>query len=251
MKALRTLITFSLTLSAAALFAQPSTDCVDIVRTRDGSVYRGKVTERTPGGNLVIVTWSGLVMTIPESRVKSLVQKCRDEKTARAPYSFREHGLYNATRLGVLAGQSYYGDNTVGFSLYHAAGWMFNRWIGAGLGAGMEIYQPDGYEAPTYPIFAEVRGYFQGKSVTPFYSVAGGWAFTGKNTGERSDRTDDWNGGWLGKIQIGYRLGNHLAVYGGLSLQRKTRNWESVWGGEFGQDRILHKRLELGIGLLL
>ena len=251
MKALRTLFATVLLLSCFGLSAQQAPDCVDIVRTRGGSVYRGTITERTPGGNLVIVTWSGLTMTMAESQVKSVVQKCRDGQSERPAYSFRERGLYNATRLAALPGQSYLGDNTFGFSLYHATGWMFNRRIGAGLGAGVEIYEPDGYEAPTYPIFAEVRGYFLGKNVTPFYSVAGGWAFTGKNVSERFDRREDWNGGWMGKIQVGYRLGNHFALYGGLSLQRKTRGWESIWGSEYGQDRILHKRLELGIGLLL
>ena len=251
MKTLRTLLVFSLVLVAATLFSQQNCDCTDIVYTRGGSVYRGKITEHTPGGNLVITTWSGIVFTVPATGVKRIVQRCKDGQRIVKPYDFKEHGLYNATRLGVQVGQNYFGDNAVGFALYHSTGWMFNRWLGAGIGFGAEIFNPDGEEVATYPVFAELRGYFLAKKVTPFYMVGGGWAFTGKNPDPRWGYTEDWDGGWLAKAQLGYRFGNNFSVYGGLSLQQKTRNWESVWGNDWGQDRILHKRLELGISVLL
>lgn len=57
------------------------------------------------------------------------------------------------------------------------------------------------------------------------------------------------------QAEIGYRVGNHLIVHGGFRLQRKYRDWASNWGGPEGgirgTDRILHKRLVLGLGLLL
>ena len=253
MKTLFTLFACCLFPFAPALIAQQNPgECTDIVRLRDGSELRGKITEYAPEGNIVIVSWSGVTMTLPATNVKKIVQRCQDDKRSVRTYDFRENGLYNATRFDALIGQAYFGENAVGYTLYHSIGWMFNRWVGAGIGGGAEIFTPDGNEITTYPLFAEVRGYFLAKNVTPFYTVGGGWAFAGKSTGSQQwGYEENWNGGWLAKVQIGYRLGNHFTVQGGLSLQKKTRDWQSNWGGDWGQDRILHKRLELGIGIIL
>ncbi len=252
MKTLSTLLIFSLLLFAAPLFAQQNPgDCTDIVHLKGGSVLKGTIVEQTPEGNIVIATWNGVNMTFPMDRVRKIVQKCKEEKGLPKPYDFKEKGLYNATRMGILAGQTYLGENTGGFTLYHSVGWMFRRWLGAGIGGGVEMFNTDGPEPATYPIFGEIRGYFQQKNVTPFYMVGGGWAFAGKNSNDQWGNIDSWEGGWTTKMQLGYRLGNHFTLYGGLCFQKKVRNWDSVWGGERGQDRILHKRLELGIGLIL
>lgn len=249
MKILHTPLIFSLLLTATQSFAQQKGDCTDIIQLRSGSVYRGIITEHTPGGQVVFTTWSGLKMTVPERSVRRIVQRCKDGKYLPRPYSFREQGLYNATRFGALVGQSYFGDNTTGYSFYHSMGWMFNRWAGVGVGSGVELFNPDS-ETATFPLFAEVRGYFLKKRVTPFYAVGTGWAFAGKTADPQWGGTEDWHGGWLLKAHLGTRLGNHFALYGGLSLQRKTRNWQSGWWGGEGQDRILNKRLELGVSVL-
>jgi hypothetical protein len=252
MKTLFALFVFSLLFFAAPLLAQQNdADCTDIVYLKEGSELRGKIVASDSAGNFVMTTWNGVKMTFSQENLRRIVQKCKEEKRQANPYDFKEHGLYNATRFGTLIGQTYYGENAVGYTLYHSVGWMFNRWVGAGIGGGAEIFSPDGNEVSTYPLFAEVRGYFQAKNVTPFYAVGGGWAFTGNSDEQSWGYTENWKGGWLAKVQIGYRMGNHFTLHGGISLQKKTRDWQSVWGGEWGQDRILHKRLELGIGVIL
>ncbi|MBK7936918.1 MAG: hypothetical protein IPJ82_07390 [Lewinellaceae bacterium] len=256
MKSLFTLLAFFLLFGSSRVFSQQSPEeaknCKDIVYLKNGSVFRGKITEMKPGGDLVMTTWSGIIMTLPENNVKRIVQRCRDQKKSEPKlYNFKEKGLYNATRLGVLIGQNYLGSNSTGYSLYHSTGWMFHRRIGAGIGLGVETFNPDGRDATTYPIFAEVRGYFRAKNVTPFYSVTGGWAFTGKNGDSEWGFINDWKGGWLAKAQFGYRIGNNFTLFGGLSLQKKTLDWRSAWGNEWGTDQILHKRFELGFGIIL
>jgi len=245
------LLVFSILTTTIPLLAQQNSECTDILHLRNGSVLRGKITAYTSGVGYEISTWSGLQMTVPEGSVRKIVQRCKDGKRGLKEYDFKEHGLYNATRLSVLAGQNYTGQNSPGYSLHHSVGWMFNRMLGVGIGGGVEIYNPDSGEPVTYPIFAEVRGYLQAKNVTPFFVLGGGWAFTGKNHQEPWSQIDEWNGGWHAKAQIGYRLGNHFTLFGGLNFQKKVRNWQSNWGGEWGKDRILHKRLELGIGIIL
>ncbi len=252
MKTLFTFLIFNFLFPFASPLAQQNTpDCTDIVYLKGGTVLQGKIIESDSAGNFVMATWNGVEMTFAKENVQRIVQKCKKEKRPPKIYDFKETGLYNATRFGVLVGQTYYGENSVGFTIYHSVGWMFNRWLGAGIGGGAEIFSPDGNEVATYPLFAEVRGYFQAKNVTPFYTVGGGWAFAGKNSESSWGYNENWQGGWLAKVQIGYRFGNNFTLQGGLSLQNKTRDWQSVWGGEWGQDRILHKRLELGIGIIL
>ncbi|MBX2890219.1 MAG: hypothetical protein KF734_04780 [Saprospiraceae bacterium] len=252
MKILRNLLLIHLLCFAHSVHAQLApNECYDIVHTRSGSEFRGQIINYAPSGDITIKTWNGLVIEIPASTVSRIVQKCKEEKRLRKDYDFKEYGLYNATRLGTLIGQTYQGYNTVGFALNHTIGWMFHRMLGAGVGLGVELFNVDYAEPATYPLFAEARGYLKAKNTTPFWAFGGGWAFAGNNSNDGWGFVENWKGGWLAKAQIGYRLGNHFTLQCGLSLQKKTRNWQSTWGGEWGQDRILHKRFELGFGILL
>lgn len=252
MKALHTLFLLMLLFGSMQSSAQETREnCTDVVYLRNGSVFRGKISEYKTGGEIVMTTWSGVTMTLPEANVKRIVQRCSSHKLQNKPYDFKEHGLYNATRLGLLIGKDYRSENATGFMLYHSTGWMFRRWIGAGVGAGVESYRPDGQDAVTYPVFAEIRGYFQAKNISPFYALGGGWGFAGNGSRDINGYTNDWSGGWMAKAQVGYRIGNNFVIYTGLSFQKKTRDWRSTWGGEWGTDRILHKRMELGLGIVL
>lgn len=235
-------------------------NCRDVLYMLGGNRLTGQITEIKPGDTLVFKSWGGAVFQIPRKEVKRIVQDCRGTKGASQgprPYTFKERGVYHHSRGSVLIGQAYYGLDNVGLQIQHSSGWMFSRLLGAGLGTGIERFDPgsEASEASVYPLFAEIRGYALPKRLTPYYSIAAGWGFAGKNTGQRWGYTDTWRGGWMAQAEIGYRIGNHLIVHGGLRLQRKYRDWASNWGGPEGgirgTDRILHKRLVLGLGLLL
>jgi hypothetical protein len=254
MKIRQTLLLLCFISLYGALAAQRQDSCTDVVYLKGGSIFRGRITEYQPDGPLTIQTWNGLTMTVTHANVQRIVQECKRGRRPAREYSFREHGLYNATRLSVLAGRTYFGENTAGYSFSHSTGWMFDRRIGAGIGAGAEIFSPDALGVNSFPVFAEIRGYALARHVTPFYSAGFGWGFVGKNETGQPGSTDRWDGGWMAKMQIGYRFGNHITVQGGLSLQKVVRHWQSFWGGwggETGTDRILHKRIEFGIGVLL
>lgn len=239
------------------LSAQQKQGCRDMLRLHDGSQYRGQLEDIRAGGDtLVFRLWSGLVLEVPQSKVRRIVQRCQgDESLAvgRRPYDFKERGWYHHTRGGLLIGQVYSGQNSTGFFLQHSSGWMINRWLGAGLGAGGDFFDPWSSDVATYPVFAEIRGYLIPHRISPYYSLGGGYAFAGQRMGERWGYLDDWHGGWMAQTELGYRIGNHFTVHLGLRLQRKYRDWASVWGPTSGEgtDRILHKRLVFGLGLLL
>lgn len=236
---------------APAYSQENKSECQDIVYLKNGTELRGKITEYNLEGNLVIDTWSGTQMTMPSVNVKRVVQKCKGEKVERipTPYSFRESGWYHATRFSSLSGA-----NGLGFGLQHSSGLKLNRLLGIGVGVGMENFDPWDRDVATFPIFAEVRGYLLAKKITPFYAFGAGYGVSKKHTNITvfDGPEETWKGGWMAQGQIGYRIGNHAFVQIGIRLQRKTRIWENrFWGNNSGVDQILHKRLDIGIGLLL
>lgn len=232
-------------------------DCQDMVFLRDGSKLRGQIDGTKHEGNtLTFRTWNNVVLDLPRSQVRRIVQRCGKNKLlTQQPrvYDFRERGWYHHTRGGVMPGQTHTGYNTQGLFLHHSSGRMFSRMAGAGIGVGVEAFDPGGYDAATYPVFAEFRGYLLPKRITPYVSAAAGWAFSGKGNQDFWDQSSQWRGGWMAQIDIGYRIGNYFTLNCGLRLQQKKREWTSVWMPEsfHGVDRILHKRLVVGIGILL
>lgn len=236
-----------------------ATGCTDIVYLKGGSVYRGKILENPDNGPLVIQTWSGLTLHLPAAKIRRIVQHCPDapkggkSSFAPQPYTFRERGWYNATGMSVLAGRSWWNENVTGFSLYNSTGYLFSRWLGVGIGLGVDAYSPyvSQINQATYPVFAEARGYLMAKNMAPFYNLSAGWGFAGGKTNPRPGYVDDWRGGWLLQGRLGYRLGNHFTVFGGLRFQRQDRVWSNTWDQSVGKDRILHRRFEFGLGLLL
>jgi hypothetical protein len=234
------------------VFSQDEVPCVDVVYLKGGSIYQGRITARTQG-EITMATWSGLEMKISESSVSRVIQRCKKltRTTEIRPYTFKDKGWYHATRVAVLTGQHYNGlDNAAGFLAQHSTGYQFCRLLGAGLGAGAEMFSPaTSNDASTYPVFAEIRGYFIPRRISPFYAVGGGWGFTGTGADGVNGWTNSWKGGGMWMAQLGYRLGNHFFMYGGVRFQRKTKN--AVSGFDNRVNKILHKRLEVGFGLLL
>jgi hypothetical protein len=241
------------TAASAPAQTADTASCKDQVFLKDGSVFTGQLKSYEYKGQLVIETWSGLMLHINGSRVKRVVQGCGQTKTETKiskTYHFQEKGWFHHTRTAILPGNNYFGDAIPGLSLYHVSGFQFNRFLGAGIGLGVETYDPEsGYEPVTYPLMLEVRSYWMKRRISPYGALSLGYAWTGKIPNNWGD-TNDFDGGPVAKVQVGYRFGNHFTMHGGLSFQQKTRHWGSTENID-GTDRILNKRLELGFGLLL
>ncbi len=227
--------------------------CEDIVYLKGGSVLRGIIQEYYADSNLVMTSWSGARLQFPSAAVKRIVQKCAGDGKAKTPfsqrpYSFRESGWYHATRFAVLTGESGFG-----IGLQHSAGYKIDRLLGLGLGIGLENFGLFDGNTATYPIFAELRGYLMPKKITPFYALGAGYGLSKKynDSSTWGGGNERWRGGWMAQGQIGYRIGNNACVHLGIRFQHKTRSWVNEWWGMRGTDKILHKRLEFGIGLLL
>ena len=153
----------------------------------------------------------------------------------------------------MLTGRTWWNESVTGFSLYNSTGYLFSRWLGVGLGLGIDAYSPyvNQINQATYPVFIEARGYLMASNMAPFYNFSAGWGFAGGRSNARFGYDDQWRGGWLLHGRLGYRLGNHFTIFGGLRFQRQDRVWTHFQDQSEGKDRILHRRFELGLGLLL
>jgi hypothetical protein len=230
--------------------------CRDMVHLLGGTVLTGKIIAYQPGDTLTLETWSGITMKVADNMVHHIVQRCpkgfagSEEKMQRLN-TFKERGWYHFTRASVLGS-----TDDIDFGLQHSSGYKFNRFINVGVGVGMDkMSYLRSQTVTTYPVFAEIRGFLTPNRLSPFYAIGGGYAFTGAvpesadNINRWWTTSENWEGGWMAQGHIGYRCGNHFMVYGGLRLQRKSMHWE---GREiYGTDRFLHKRFELGLGILL
>lgn len=242
-------------LAITPAFSQANKDgCQDVVYLKDKSILRGKITEYKKDGDLVLQTWAGAEIRVSATEVKRMVQKCPDEKVATfngisGPYTFKEHGWYGATKLAVLPGA-----DGLGFSIQQSAGYKFKRLLQTGIGAGFENFDPWGKGVPTYPIFAEVRGYLLPRNITPFYAIGVGYGISQKKDLEATyvdGPEKHWRGGWMAQGQVGYRIGNQAFFHLGIRLQQKTHTLNYTFGGNYTTiEHILHKRFDIGFGIL-
>ncbi|MCC6279346.1 MAG: hypothetical protein IT262_02005 [Saprospiraceae bacterium] len=251
---LRKIFIFTFLLSAQWLTAQESAKCQDVVYLKGGSVFRGTITRYDRSGMLEIETWSGTKMLIPSNTVRRVVQKCYGSGKERKErgYTFIEQGWYHNTRVAML-----FGDVENGYSLQHSSGIKMNRFLSVGLGTGVENYGPGGNTPVTIPLFLEIRGYLTKQRIAPFYALGGGWSTIGRTQRNIDwwgweNNIENWKGGWMAQGQVGYRIGNHFTTFIGIRLQRLNLDWDNnAWGGGFGTDKHLKKRVEFGLGLLL
>ena len=240
-------------LTTSLCFAQESPDsCFDYVYLKNGSIYRGSITEFGDEGRIKMKTWNGHELAFNGKVVKKVVQRCKGQNAGfkMKPYDFRERGWYHHTRVGTLCGMHYQDWVSIGFGIQHSSGYQLNRLLGIGVGLGAERFMVGDNDANTYPLFAEARGYLLPQRITPYFEAGLGWAFAQRTGSERWGYTDQYSGGLMAQAKLGYRFGNHMTASLGLRFQQKERTWESINDGSFGTDKILHQRIEVGVGMV-
>jgi len=228
---------------------------IDIVHLKDGSEFRGKIVIYKHDDYLKMEILGGQVVEFPAKKVKKVVQQPYGQ-SAYVPkavktreYRFRERGIYNETYVNLPQSYSTWGDWNVGLGIHHVIGYQFNRWIGAGLGAGFDGYYM-GYGENVIPVYAEARGYFMQKNTTPFYSVALGYGFAGKNDDKG---IIEGNGGIMFNPNIGYRIGASAGANFTLALGYKLQKasfTEPRWGSSTMKRNYTYSRLNVKLGLL-
>jgi len=231
---------------------------IDLVYLKDGSEFRGKIIEYKHDEYLKMEILGGQTVEFPAKQVRKVVQQPYGQSAyvPRAPkvvkvreYNFRESGIYNETYVNLIQGFNTWGEWVGGLGIHHVTGYQFNRWIGTGLGVGFDGYYL-GFGENVIPVYAEARGYFMKKNTTPFYSVALGYGFAGKN----DDRgITEASGGIMFNPNIGYRIGASAGANFTLSMgykYQKASFTQLRGGGSTIKRNYTYSRLNLKLGLL-
>lgn len=220
-----------------------------IVHLKDGSKVEGTITQWNYEESLVIKTIDGVDVTFPAEAIEKVTQASLYK--IKAPYNFKEKGLYYAVRAQYIVGnEGRRANETGGYGISGLVGHRFSRLLGVGLGAGYDLFVDNTGERLA-PIFTELSGYFSRQNTTLSYSLAAGYAFafTDADFGLHEAK-----GGFLIYPAIGFRFGpksTKLTVDIGYKFQNAVLTYTSPWDG-LTQDRhdILYKRLTLRMGLL-
>ena len=225
---------------------------VDVVWLKDGSKLSGTIITWNLQDGMEFQLLTGAMIRIPKSDIQKVMQdtpfKPMDnrERFIREPkpYSFREQGWYHNTSGFVNMSIS------GGAGISHVMGYRFSRMLGVGFGVGIESNDFDRVRN-IIPVFAEARGFFLPKKITPYYALKLGYGFALR---DQLSGTIEAHGGIHISPELGMRFGgSDVSYFAGLEykIQNATFVSNDFWsGGVRATDKISYRRLELRTGLL-
>jgi len=209
-------------------FAQ--NDNQDVIYTNNGSIFRGNIVKMDENRSIDLQIKNGQVIHFDHSEIQKIVQEATVVGIGEKTYNFKEHGMFYASSFEPNFGLSAWNRSIVGVGLHQVVGYQMNRWLGYGLGLGV-----DGYEIGSgrlfVPLYLQVRGYFTKNRISPYYSVNIGYGFA-EDTHDNSKEID---GGRYFYPSVGYRFGaaksGNFTMDFGIKFQKghflRVNNWGS------------------------
>jgi hypothetical protein len=171
---------------------------------------------------------------------------------------YKTSGYLLSFEWGLLAGRqsprSQFGiarEAVTSFSFSVVNGYRFNRFIGTGLGVGVDAYR----EGVMTPVFVRATGYLFNAKFSPVYAVDAGYGFYSPvfNDQPRSNVEYRFSGGPMGQAAGGVQvfLGRDVALYTllGYRLQQGRFEYRSEALESKEVEQILFRRLSLRMGL--
>ena len=163
--------------------------------------------------------------------------------------SLQINTFFHEIRGGLLMGEDH-----VSASLQTINGYQFNRYLGTGLGAGINTFK----QQITMPIYLSAKGYLFDKHVSPFYFGDLGYGFAWNSRGFEGQTTPEKvQGGYYWQIGLGYQINynsNSLVfTFGYLNQDTKTEyTYQNPWNGkpEKISEQRLHRRFSFTVGFL-
>ncbi|MDZ7896855.1 MAG: hypothetical protein U5N85_02345 [Arcicella sp.] len=166
---MKQIITFILCIITFNTFAQKQND--DVVYLKNGSIYRGKITEKTEQ-IVKLETYDKNTFSVQLSDIQEIKQ---EESLKKPAIQYKEKGYVHYTELGPLAGsnRASNGVTTSAFSFQTVNGYKFNQYLFTGIGIGADLYAVQTF----VPIVLSIRGDLTQKgNKIPFYFVEGGYS---------------------------------------------------------------------------
>lgn len=216
------LIIFSFVSQQLVAQETPAFERPDVVYLKDGSIFRGKIVYYEIGKILKFKLSPDQEVVFDANQVKKIIQESTEKKLIKnaqkkQAYAFKEKGLYYAARIGYIGGNNVFGNYTDGFNVHVKGGHQFSRWLGVGIGTGVDFYNVN--LGSVVPVYGEVRGYFKKANVSPFYTLATGVGIPIKNEDS-----------FFGESEMGLYLAPNLGIrFGGSAESNLTISLGLQW----------------------
>jgi hypothetical protein len=258
-----------LLLMFATILNAQETPKVSTIYLNNGEIYKGNMVDYRKGEFLVLKRLNGDLDTIADSQIKKIEQiemsrrsavvesnkrydrtmPKKDKAKKKRKYQFRETGWYNATGFSGFGGRS--GNYLkMGIGLSTTTGYMFNRYLGVGVGIAKDNYSSRQGEG-LYPVFAEVRGYLKKKFNAPYYAVRAGYGFAFENEKFGVTRAE---GGVMLNPSVGYRFGGdktgNIYFEIGYKFQKQFIERTSTFNSDVTVVDALYNRISLSAGII-
>lgn len=187
----------------AVLSAQ---EAYDIVYLKNGSFYKGNVTEFNPDHRAVIQLLDGRIVTVEAASISSL--KVGDTDIIKKNFDVKPKGYYHNSLLGPQFGSNSSGNTTISFAYNMVNGYKINGHH-AGIGLGLENHVGSWYA----PIYADYSYHFLKSSFSPLVGVNGGFMVPLQNGNYGNYyRYNYEKGGFVGgRIGFAAYTGSHFA----------------------------------------
>lgn len=207
-----------------------------LVYFQDGSIVKGVILTYELDKRLVMLV-GGAEVALPADQVEYITrgrqgkkyERQMQQEDERHQYAFSERGLYNVSSFAVNVGADIEGT-TAGVNVQHVIGYQLNRWVGMGVGAGLDLYD-FGEEKPFISVFGDVRGYLTETKAAPFYAFQMGYGFM------NDQRLRDARGGLLVYPAVGIRLsgraGSNVSLDMGYKYQDSYWEFGSAWNNDY------------------
>ncbi len=242
----------------------------DSLLLRNGTILPGKVLKYSNGSGALIVMPSQEIKKVPPGQIEAIRFHHTAKRSQRKPiktkvpkertdtyYNFRETGWYGMLYGGTMLGLNATRNVEAGFGMHGSCGYAWNRWVGLGLGLGLDTYtiwsENSVLGTPILPIFTELRGYLSQQPRTPYYMFSAGYSIAFK---DEKNGIVEATGGVLLHPAIGFRLGaredTNFVFDIGYRFQRTTQT-QRINGWQFNErleQRIWYKRLCLRAGVV-
>jgi hypothetical protein len=189
----------------------------DAVYLKDGSVFRGKVTENISGVKTTIETEGRNTFVLPDSLIKMILFDQVIPQKER---------VNNASPVEMAASVNFYGgsENSGGFTFITSYHFPFR--LSTGVGVGIEWF-----DRQQIPFMADVKYYFLKGSWSPCLYAQGGYAVPLSKNDEQSYQ--EYYGGMLAGAGAGMRFNfnkrNALVFNFGYRYQ-KTKTLSGYYG---------------------
>ena len=259
------LATWIICFNCVALFTLPSfgqsvdsvkvTDkIVDVVWLKDGSKLSGYILKWELARGMEFKLITGAEVILPKDQITrvyqdlpfaSQLQTDQNSYVRRdRSYRFREEGIYNT--FSCFLNFSSFG----GAGVHYSIGYRFNRMLGVGIGIGIESNDFNNSRG-IVPLYAEARGFFVPKKISPYYAFKIGYGFAQR---DELSGTIDAKGGFMVSPELGVRFGGRAVNYY-MGFQYKIQNAEFTntigWEGQGTYtDVVSYRRVDFRAGLL-